>query len=72
MGMDAFDIPIIGPLLLLAVVIALIIWSPFMGSDGSDSAARPPEAHEARCAALLETYSRQRAAGASPRWPAGC
>jgi integral membrane sensor domain MASE1 len=44
--MDAFDIPIIGPLL-LAIVIA-------------------------RCAALLKTYSRQRAAGASPRWAAGC
>ena len=51
MGMDAFDVPIIGPLLLLAVVIALFMWSPFMSSDGSDSAARRADAHEARCGA---------------------
>jgi hypothetical protein len=67
--MDAFDIPIIGPLLLAA---ALFRWSSFTGPDGADSAARRSEAHEARCAALLKTYSRQRVAGASPRWPAGC
>jgi len=65
-----FNLPVIGPLLMLAVLVGLLMWAPFMSSDGSD--ASPEQARAARCAALMQEWDAKRSHGIAASRPAGC
>ncbi len=65
-------LPVVGPVLTVLLLVAVVLWAPFMNPGGQPTAEEVRAGEAARCRPLLDEFERRRALGLPAERPQGC